>query len=251
VDYLVAQAEDRSAGAIRFPWVMQQGYAWFTNRIYGLPGGQIFGQPAGRLLLDGKGIRVDNTMVDWLAARAEDRVWLVLMSQADEPIRVAPKLDAERLGLKPGAAITGYSPQRPDGVTLPADALDGLAVPPRGVVAVSPPAESRDEFPHLPPLKQGHVKQSAGEPWGDLHAFRIRSPFGDDSIYVALTGGPVDGRVSLKAGSTTRLLEKRSLPYEFSIHPWPIDRPCELTIECRTSSDAEPRTLQLTLPGTP
>ncbi len=251
IDFLVAQAEQRSAGRIRFPWAVQQGYAWFTNRVYGMEGGEVFGQPAGRLLLDGKAVAMGEKHVDWLAARSRDRVWLILMSQADEPVRPRAALDAERLGLVVGAPLTLYTPERPEGEQRRAEALTELTVPAKGLMAVSLPAEPRDEFPKLPPLEQGHVVLDAGKPWGRLHAMRIRSPFGADSILVALTHGPAEGgSVTLKpAGDATRV--KETLPYEFSIYPWPIDRPCELTVELRLGDDGPVETLEVTLPGSP
>ena len=241
IDYLVAQAEERSAGRIRFPWVVQQGYAWFSNRVYGLAGGEVFGQPAGRLLLDGRAIAIAEKDVDWLAARSRDRVWLVLMSQADQPVRPRAVLDAARLGLVAEAPITVYTSERPEGEQRPAEAFAELTVPPKGLVAVALPAAERDEFPRLPPLTEGHVVRDAGKPWGELHAMRIRSPFGSDSILVALTHGPAEGgSVTLKLATRGVTLVKETLPYEFSIHPWPIDQPCELTVETRIGNDKHP-----------
>jgi len=251
IDYLVAQAEERSAGRIRFPWVMQQGYAWFSNRVYGVAGGEVFGQPAGRLLMDGRAIVVAEKEIDWLAARSRDRVWLILMSQSDESLRPRVSLDAARLGLVADAPITVYTLDRPAGEVLPAKAFAELAVPPKGILAVALPAVQRDEFPTLPPLADGHVVRDAGKSWGKLHAMRIRSPFGSDSILVALTHGPAEGgTVTLRLASREAPLVKTTSPYEFSIYPWPIDQPCELTVETRVGKDAAPETIEIVLPGT-
>ncbi len=252
VDFLVAQAGARSQGKISFPWVMQQGYAWFTNRVYGMPGGEIFGQDAGRLLLDGKAVQVDDKNIDWLASRSDDRFWLILMSQSDQPLTVAPKLDAGRLGLKSDTPYVAYTVDKPQGVEQPADRLAAVTVPPKGLVAISLAAEPKVEFPLLPPLEQGHVVADAGSVWGQAHAFRIRSPFGSDSVYVALTAGPVEGgSVTVKIAGRDEPLVKKQLPYEFSVYPWPIDQPCELVIETHGPEQTEPQTISLTLPGTP
>jgi hypothetical protein len=252
IDYLVAQAEQRSAGRIRFPYVMQQGYAWFSNRVYGLEGGEVFGQPAGRLLLDGKAIAVDEKHVDWLAARSHDRAWLILMSQADEPVLPRVTFDTDRLGLIAGAPITVYSPERPEGELRPADAFSELTVPAKGLVAVSFPAAMREDFPKLPPLAEGHVVREASEPWGQLHAMRIRSPFGADSILVFFTHGPAEGgSVMLKVDSRETHLIQENLPFEFSIYPWPIDQPCKLTVETQIGDEQTRRSFDVILPGTP
>ncbi|MDZ7617484.1 MAG: hypothetical protein U1E05_10795, partial [Patescibacteria group bacterium] len=252
VDFLVAQAQQRSAGRIRFPWAMQQGYAWFTNRVYGMAGGEIFGQPAGRLLLDGKAITIAEKDVDWLAARAGDRVWLILMSQSDEPVRPTITLDAARLGLTAGAPMTVFTPDQPEGEPRAAEAISELTVPPKGLVAVSLPAVERDEFPKLPPLAEGHVVRDAGKPWGELHAMRIRSPFGSDSVLVVLTNGPAEGgSVTLNIGGRETPLVKKTLPFEFSIYPWPIEKDCELAVETRLGEEASPESIRVVLPGTP
>jgi hypothetical protein len=160
-------------------------------------------------------------------------------------------LDAARLGLMADAPITVYTTERPDGEVLPAEAFGELTVPPKGLLAVALPAVKRDEFPKLPPLTDGHVVRDAGKSWGKLHAMRIRSPFGSDSILVALTHGPAEGgTVTLRLPSGETPLVKATFPYEFSIYPWPIDRTCELTVETRVGKDAAPETIEIVLPGT-
>ena len=49
LDFLVTQAEQRSNGRIKFPWVKQQGYVWFSNRLYGHAPGTVFDDNNARL----------------------------------------------------------------------------------------------------------------------------------------------------------------------------------------------------------
>ncbi len=35
MDYLVTEIQQRSDGKVRFPFVKQDGFVWFNNRIYG------------------------------------------------------------------------------------------------------------------------------------------------------------------------------------------------------------------------
>lgn len=44
IDFLVAQAEGRSGGQIRFPYAKQKNCAWFDFRTYGLGPGTIYGE---------------------------------------------------------------------------------------------------------------------------------------------------------------------------------------------------------------
>lgn len=80
---------------------------------------------------------------------------------------------------------------------------------------------------------------------------RIRSPFGSDSILAAFTHGPAeDGSVTLKVGGRETPLVKQTLPFEFSIYPWPIDQPCDLTVETHIGKDGPRESIEITLPST-
>ena len=102
IDFLVAQAESRSGGQIRFPYAKQKNYAWFDFRTYGLGPGTIYGESGAVPWLRRNLVRLDTPLVDWLAARSADRFHLILMSQSDEPICVRPELDAAAIGLVDG-----------------------------------------------------------------------------------------------------------------------------------------------------
>lgn len=252
LDYLVAQAWSRSGGRIQFPWAKQQNYAWFTNRVYGAEAGEIYGESGASLWLDNRAVRIASADMDWLAARSANRFWLVLMSQAAQPLTVAPQLDAGLIGLKE-APFLRYEGDQADAVEQPAGSYDSVTVPPKGIVVLSMPTEVRESVPHLPPLEQGHVVRRLDASWGELHAFRIRTPFAADALYVALTGGPgKDAAVTLRIenGLSTRVLEAKVFPYEFSVYPWSPGKTAELTIEVRGTGGVE-RVERLSLPGTP
>ncbi len=249
LDYLVAQAWSRSGRRIQFPWAKQQNYAWFTNRVYGAQPGEIYGEPGASLWLDRQAVRIRSAEIDWLAARRADRFWLMLMSQSNQPLVVTPELDAQRIGLKE-APLLRYEGDRPDAVEQPYGSHRSIRIPPKGIVVVSMPTEHREDLPRLPPLDQGHVVRKIDAKWGDLHAFRIRTPFGKDALYVALTGGPEKGAcVRLRVGGTAELLETTGFPYEFSIYPWPADAAAELAVEIEGEGGIE-RTERISLVGT-
>jgi len=250
IDFLVAQAASRSAGKIRFPYAKQQGYAWFSSRVYGGAPGELFGQPGADLWLDRKLVTLDTIDVDWLAARSVDRFWLVLMSQADQPLDVKPQLDRARIGLRDGDVLV-YAGQGGEPQKLSAGSSLSITVPPKGLVAVSLPAEKRARFGAVTPLPRGHVVEQLGEPWGDLHGFRLRTPFGHDALYVVLTGAPADAEATLTLAGHEALAPRKQFPYEFSIYPWPMDKPAQATIELRRAGQAEPLRKTLTLDGTP
>lgn len=253
LDFLVAQAGARSGGRIAFPWVKQQNYAWFVNRVYGLEPGTLYGEKNASLWLDGKAVKIDSTDVDWLAARGPDRFWLVLMSQSKKPITVAPKLDAPRIGLRPNATMLRYEGQSEQSIQLSAEKLDAVTIPPMGLVTLALPAETTVPVPVLPPLTEGHVVRDLGPTWGQLHAFRIRSPLGHDSLYVMLTAGPAEGAsvtLNLK-GLEGAPRTCTQAPYEVSVYPWALEQAMELRVDLEVLATGQKQTATLSLPGTP
>jgi len=95
-----------SHGAIHFPCVRQQGYAWFTNRIYGSAPGSIFGDNNVHLWLDRKLAHVDSPAIDYVTARSLDKFWIVLMNESDQPENANVLLDREKVGILDKAAYT-------------------------------------------------------------------------------------------------------------------------------------------------
>ena len=255
LDYLFAQARQRSGGRIRFPYAKQKGYVWFNNRVYGMAPGEIYGQPGATPWLDRSlvtlGVGPDAAVqVDWLAARSRDRFYLVLMSQSRRPLSVSVKLNAGRIGLQSGQCRR-YVSSNPKATEVSSADLRTVCVPAMGIVTLSMPAESRDLYPDLPALKKGHVTKEIGVDWGELHAFRIRSPFGSDHAFVVLTGEPAG-----TAAATLRLVGKpgkairdTTYPYDFSVGPFPMGQDVRFVVELGKAGQQAPRAVSISLPS--
>ncbi|NQU44985.1 hypothetical protein HQ520_16995, partial [bacterium] len=243
LDFLVEQAIVRSNGRISFPWVKQRGYVWFNNRVYGLKPGSIYGEDGAVLWLDRRLYDPRTKDVDWLAASSGDRFWLILMNQTEEALGVPVKVDAGLTGVRMDAACRIYE----GGTAEPREEMrvpERIAVPAKGVVAISIPTEPREGWPSVPPLKKGHVLEKLGAPWGDLHAFRIRSPFGSDGLYVVLVNEPVEGgevRFRLSGPSGQKEVVTGEYPYEWIVYPLPLDQPIRCDVEVRRPGAAAVR----------
>ena len=104
-----------------------------------------------------------------------------------------------------------------------------VKIPAQKVLALRIPAAEKDVFPQAAPLSEGgHVKiENFAEGWGDLHAFRIRSPFGKDSLFVILTGayGKENAKIKLSFGGARAGTEitRAEYPFEISVYPIPMD----------------------------
>ncbi|MDR0353183.1 MAG: hypothetical protein LBI02_07490 [Opitutaceae bacterium] len=227
VDYIMTDADVRTRGAIRFPYVKSQGYVWFSSRIYGGSPGRIFDDPACRLWLDNIKFNVDTHTVDYFGAQSAGKFHLVLLNQAHDATAAKVSIDAAALGIAPLAdarlrdATGAVSALPPDG-----EGRYPVALARGGWAVLTFDATPDDAWPACPPLSEKPLTTTIDTAWGDLHAFRIRSPHGADSFYVGLTGVPEGGRMTLQfedaAGALRTIGVKTEKPYELSAHDIPL-----------------------------
>jgi hypothetical protein len=250
IEFLVEEAAVRSHGAIHFPWVRQQGYAWFDNRIYGTNAGSVFGDNTAGLWLDRKLAKSASPAINYLTARGHDRFWLVLLNEADNASPASIVIDAPKLGINaagPATLFTASGESRPVALSD----LSTISVPPKGLIAISFPLAAPTSVPAIPALAGGRATVHAGGAWGDVQAFRIRSPFGKDSLYVVLTGHPADGATAtLSVQGAAAPLSVGQFPYEFTLYPWPMDKDLSFTLALTTPDGAVVRPPTVILPGT-
>jgi hypothetical protein len=119
-------------------------------------------------------------------------------------------------------------------------------VPAMGLVVLRLPhveAMPINQTQQLPILKQGHVVMELAEPWQQVHAFRIRSPFGHDGLYVVLMGHPAEGATAKlvfdsKSPSNAEMTST-GFPHEFL--QYPIDMTQDISFHLRLT-DANGKT---------
>ncbi|NQU43547.1 DUF2341 domain-containing protein, partial [bacterium] len=193
LDYLFAQAEQRSGGRVKFPFSKQKNYVWFSSQIYGREGGEVYGEGDAIPWLERGLVTVDTASVDWIAARSEDRFFVTLMSQCDTSTDVLVTFDTSKIDLVTHGTYRRYegdSPSYSESSGVPSS----ITLAAKTCVTYSIPANDLTLFPDRPDLDAGHyMRNDLPGTWEELHAFRIRSPFGNDSLYVCLTGGPESG----------------------------------------------------------
>jgi hypothetical protein len=62
------------------------------------------------------------------------------------------------------------------------------------------------------------VSATLEDGWGELRAYRVRSPFGRDTVYAALSARPDSGSAAFEVeGDAQAALSLGSYPYEFSL----------------------------------
>jgi len=248
IDFLVADAETRSDGKINFPYVVQRGYAQFDNRIYGSAPGRLYDDEGASLLLDRKPLTIPDIRVDYLTARSKDRFWVVLMNQVHEDIQVPIEFGSIRDDLESGKPARVYRGTETAGEMTWGEGKVEVEVPADGLVALSFPANAWQAFPTIAPLRDGHFQTDVDETWGELHAFRIRSPFGKDSLYVILTGKPERAKIRVSLEGKDAPVVCVDFPYEATIYPWPMDQDMKGTVIL--SLDGEEQEFSFSLKGT-
>ncbi len=222
LDFLVTQAITRSGGEVDFPWVKQQGYAWFTSRVYGADPGRVYDVKDLRLLLARGLNRAENPLVDWLLAESPTEVVLIAMSQSDQPLDYRPDLEWEKLGID--RAQTGrFRVAGEDSWRALSAGDSGITIPPKGLAVFRFPRGAAQVSAPKQPVGSGPVQSElGGEFGGQLHAFRIRNPYFEDAVFAYLSGGTGDPyTVAFSFEPTGEEVSRDRFPYEAIAYPVP------------------------------
>lgn len=180
-DFLVSEAIERSNGNVKFPYGNQEGFVWFSNRIYGGKGGKIFNDDDVRLWMRRDLVKIDRKDINYITALSKNNFWVLLSSESNnaEEVSLDFRTIADSLVKKEVKIYSdkGEIAQK----NLIEDELK-LSIPARGFRAVALPAKINLQA-NVRSLKKGMKIIETGTPFGKLFLFRIRSPFGWDSIY--------------------------------------------------------------------
>lgn len=101
IDWLVAEAQVRSNDAIRFPSRYVYSYGYFFTHAYGDRSGEFYGEGDAWLWMPRGLLATGNVQIDYLAARSDNRLFIALMNQADEPQTATLQFDAAVAPLVP------------------------------------------------------------------------------------------------------------------------------------------------------
>jgi hypothetical protein len=246
LEYLIAQAEDRTHGQIHFPYVKQQGYAWFSNRIYGQTGGEVYGQPSQQPRIAPGLVKTDTIDIDWLVAQSDQSISVILMSQSREELHLQPELDFKALGVNPAAKASVFLGAQDQAVAHDWSPGQPLLIPPMGCVTLRFPRANLNATPPVnkDAITPTHRVVELDKPWGQLHAFRIRSPFGFDSLYLAITGN-AKSTGQARFTINDREVTVSRFPYEYSLPSVDQDKAVDITVHLQAGDASK----QVTLTG--
>lgn len=251
LDFLITEAVQRSKGAINFPWGKQEGFVWFNNRIYGGGKGSIFDDKNVKIWLKKGLVNFDNPAVNYLTGISDDRFWVVLMNESAEEQNINLSLNLQLAGIK-NTGIKQYNGvvADPDSQSISGDKMS-VKVLGKGIAAYSFPLVVPKVTKVIPPVKNGLQEVNLGAPWGKLYAFRIRSPFGWDSVYAYLSMPPKTGlEVELELNDDTSTLEKRNAyPFEWSLTRLDPTKPLSINLKLKSKGSNEVRQAHIDFEG--
>jgi hypothetical protein len=268
VDYLVADAEYRSGGSIRFPGWQSDSGGYFHTRVYGREPGEFFGDsdvwlwmPKALLSFSGYGAE----QVNYIAAHGNECLYISLSNQSSDDVTVTLQVNSEYAAWTPGAAVriwiggalASESASFGDGsitVTIPGDGLLSLAVD-----GVSPILDLQADYIDASQSRLTSSSYYNGTaPFGRNVGMIISLSEKKQSAYVYTDASPLilssaTLHYSINEG-TEESVTKSTYPFEFTI-PLPEDAATfKYWIEGSDDSQSDEVTLSLALttpPDTP
>ncbi|MCM1070323.1 MAG: hypothetical protein NC391_01640 [Alistipes timonensis] len=211
-DFLVEEFKQRSGGEVNFPAARQEGFVWFANNVYGAAKGSVYGNKA-RLWMPAGAVKVDNPAVNVLTARNRSRFFVLLTCENDEDATATVTF-----GDRVARRLADSSPIE-------------VKVPSRGVKLISLDADW-DDYIEAPELADGFATVATGTLAGNIYLYRIRSPFGWDSLYGFADCGSVSGlEISVDCGPESATAA--SWPYEWSFRRFAYDESATMKVTIR------------------
>lgn len=241
LDFLVTEAIQRSKGNITFPWGKQEGFVWFNNRIYGAGKGTIFDDNRVKLWLKKGLVTIDNPAINYITGISEDRFWLVLLNEEQQEQQLEIGLDLDQLAVKnTGVKFYKDAAAKPENIALSGKKMKAV-IAGKGLTAYSFPLAKPVAEKVLSPVKNGMQEINIGAPWGKLHAFRIRSPFGWDSIYAYLSTAPLAGAEAEMElnGDSSSIVKRVGYPFEWSFSRIDPEKPAAISLKLKSKGSKE------------
>ncbi|MCW3466104.1 hypothetical protein [Chitinophaga nivalis] len=219
LDFLVTETIQRSDGNVHFPYGKQDGFVWFNNRIFNDGKGNIYGDTTARLWLKRGLVAIDHPAVNYITAMSDSCFWLLLLNESTVSDTCHITLGQE-VPVANNSSAAWYAAAFATPAPLAFSNRSGQVVlAPKGFAALAFPltAAGKIQRPAVPPVSNGMQVLELGNGIGKCYAFRIRSPFGWDDIYVYLETPEGGRQLTVTANDTTKTVT--TYPYECSFYP--------------------------------
>ena len=175
-------------------------------------------------------VEVSSPSVNYVTAVSDKYFWILLSGESDAAMDVSVRLGSVADMVVPGSAVIHTEA----GKTRKVSVQDGCAVvelPAKGFRAVAFPLPKTKAAASVPALSKGMKVLDGGATFGKIFIFRIRSPFGWDSVYGFAETAPLKGKkLSVKVECNGKPAEISDYPFEWSFYRLGMDEKASLKI---------------------
>jgi hypothetical protein len=241
LDYLMAEAGDRSHGAIDFPTEYAECYSYLQSSVYGAAG-KFYDQTNVTPWMPKGLVKTDNVQVNHVTARGENTLCIAFMNECDRELKdVAVQLDLPS-GIH--SATIWRDNQRMDTKLTVLNGAAKISLSPKGITAlivdsvkVSAPFQAK--FIGKPSPEKAITHQVIQTPFGEAHATILS--FGHELtwLYAYLTSDAKttkSAKLHITLPGRNEALTDDSFPFEFSLPLKPTDTTAQLTFEAQPTS---------------
>lgn len=236
-DYVITEAIQRSNGKVHFPYGKQDGFVWFNNRIYGSGKGTVYDDENVRLWMKKGLVAIDKPEVNYVTAISGDRFWVLLTNESAAAIQTSIQLGtAVPVTEKVTASLYGNNGRKK--VAPVNNHSVSVSLEAKGFAALSFPLNKKTVEQNISPVENGMKIIDLGMPWGKCYVFRIRSPFGWDSIYGYLESSPLpDAYITVSC--TGKTITQNDYPYEWSFYKLEAGKSLHCTIQVKAGGQTK------------
>jgi hypothetical protein len=242
LDYLMAEAHDRSQGAIDFPPEYTECYAFLQSNIY-VSQGKFYDQKNLLPWMPKGLIKTDNVQVNHMAARGENVLCVALMNECDREIKdITVQLD---LPAGNYFASVWRDNQREISKIAITDGTAKISLSPKGITAIvieniNVRGLFQDKFQGTPISERIITQKRIETPLGEAHATILS--FGPELTWLyaycaAEPGAIKSAQLRVKLSDREEVLSDDEYPFEFSFPLKPSEKLSGLNLEVIDASD--------------
>lgn len=235
-DFLVSEIIGRSDGHISFPYGIQEGFVWFTNRVYGNGEGIVFGDKA-RLWMKRGIVAVSASDVNYITAVSGEHLWIILANEASESRDTEIVLGTEAALIIKDIRAIAYSPNgNCETLSMSGNKID-VCIPPKGLTAIAL-ERNKGTKKETPILEDGMRIINTETRAGKVYIYRIRSPFGWDYVYGVAEAAPIEG-MSIEVECNGTQLSVDTYPYEWSCMKYGYDEDIDIKVSVKINGNIQ------------
>ena len=227
-DFLLTEMINRSQGNIQFPYGLQEGFVWFANRLYGDGVGTVFGEQA-RLWMKRGLASVSNVQMNYVTALSDSHFWVLLTNESGESQSANVQMGDVVTQHLAGTTALVYTTNGSCTAKSMSNGTLAVTVPARGLLAIAVPVSGMEQT-EVPILENGMKILETNTPAGKIYLYRIRSPFGWDSVYGVAEASQTDG-MSIQVNCNGSVQTIDHYPYEWRFMKYDYDQQVEVQVK--------------------